>query len=104
MNPAIAVSARASRRSPASASSELDRSAQSTLHARRILTDQMLRIVDELAPPIRPQSFRETPACSIALSSHRSATSRFNLAVSSSRCRSRRISDGISPAYFWRHA
>ena len=61
-------------------------------------------IVDELASPIRPQSFRETTSCSIALSSERSATSRFSFAFSSSSWRSRRISDGISPAYFFRQA
>ena len=47
-------------------------------------------IIDELAPPIRPQSFRETTSCNIALSSERSATSRVSLPFSSSSCRSRR--------------
>ena len=61
-------------------------------------------IIDELAPPIRPQSFRETTSCNIALSSDRSATSRLSLLFSSSSWRSRRISDGISPAYFFRYA
>ena len=41
-------------------------------------------IIDQLAPPIRPQSFRETTSCSIALSSDRSATNRLSFAFSSS--------------------
>ena len=59
-------------------------------------------IIDQLAPPIRPQSFRETTSCSIALSSERSATRRFSFAFSSSSWRNRFISDGIRPAYFFR--
>ena len=61
-------------------------------------------VVDELPPPFRPQSFRKTASCSIALSSDRSANKRFSLAFSSSSCRRRRISDGINPAYFLRQA
>ena len=75
-------------------------------------------IIDELAPPVRPQSFRDpfglqsipridrqtTSSCNIALSRLRSATSRLSLPFSSSNWRSRRISDSISPAYFFRQA
>src|SRR3546814_12371827 len=53
-------------------------------------------IIDQLAPPIRPQSvgrtsfgrlrLRETTSCNIALSRLRSATSRLSLAFSSSSC------------------
>ena len=35
--------------------------------------------MDELTPQIRPQSFRETTSCNIALSKLRSATSRFTV-------------------------
>ena len=59
-------------------------------------------IIDPLPAPIRPQSFRETTSCSIALSSDRSATNRLSFAFSSSSWRSRFISDGINPAYFLR--
>jgi len=59
-------------------------------------------IIDQLAPPIRPQSFRETTSCNIALSSDRSATNRLSLAFASSSCRRRFISDGISPVYYLR--
>ena len=62
------------------------------------------KIIDELPAPIRCQNFRLTASCNIALSSDKSATNGLSFAVSSSSCRSRRISDGISPAYFLRHA
>jgi len=38
-------------------------------------------IIDQLAPPIRPQSFRETTSCNIALSRLGSATGRLSLAT-----------------------
>ena len=41
-------------------------------------------IVDELPAPVRPQSFRETTSCSIALSRLTSVTNRFSLAFSTS--------------------
>lgn len=56
----------------------------------------------QLPPPSRPQSFRETTCCSMALSKQRSATSRLSFAFSSSSWRSLFISDGISSAYFFR--
>ena len=58
--------------------------------------------IHQLPSPSRPQSFRETTSCNIALSSDRSATRRLSLAFSSSSWRSRFISDGIKPAYFFR--
>ena len=41
--------------------------------------------VDGLSAPVRPQSFRKTTSCNIALSRLRSATNRFSLAFSSLR-------------------
>lgn len=57
--------------------------------------------VDNLALAIRPQSFRLITSCSILRSSVRSATIPFSQLFSSSRSRSRRISEGISSAYFF---
>jgi len=59
-------------------------------------------IIDELAPPIRPQCVRETTSCNIALSRLRTATRRLSFEFSYSSWRSRLISDGIKPAYFLR--
>src|SRR5690606_25055602 len=58
-------------------------------------------LVDDLALPIRPQSFRLMTSCSISRSSVRSATIFFSRPFSSSSSRKRRISDGKSPAYFF---
>lgn len=58
--------------------------------------------VDKLAFAGRPQSFFDSTSCSMALSRDRSATIRFSLAFSSSSCRKRFISEGISPAYLLR--
>lgn len=71
-------------------------------------------IVDELAPPIRPQSFRDpfglqsipridcqtASSCNIALSRLRSATKRVSFMFSSSNWRILRSSDGPTPPYF----
>src|SRR3546814_2992210 len=57
--------------------------------------------VDQLALPIRPQSFRLMTSCSISRSSVRSATIFSSRLFSSSSSRSRRLSDGSSPAYFF---
>ena len=59
-------------------------------------------MIHHLTLPGRLQSFRRITSCSIALSSDRSATIFFSLPFSSSSRRSRFISDGISPAYFFR--
>src|SRR5579871_3645917 len=58
-------------------------------------------LINELALTGRPQSFRRSASCSIALSSARSATTFFSFAFSSSSCFSRRISSGNSPSYFF---
>src|SRR5215218_1614177 len=58
-------------------------------------------LVDQLALPDRPQSFRRIASCNISLSSDRSATIRFSLLFSSSSCFSRRISVGSRPSYFF---
>src|SRR5215212_933512 len=58
-------------------------------------------LVDQLALPDRPQSFRRMASCNISLSNDRSATIRFSLAFSSSSCFSRRISVGSKPSYFF---
>ena len=60
------------------------------------------RMVYHLALPGRLQSFRRMTSCNIALSRDRSATILFSLPFSSSRTRSRLISDGVRPAYFLR--
>jgi len=57
--------------------------------------------VDNLALAIRPQSVRLITSCSNSRSSVRSATVFFNRLFSSSSSRSRRISEGVSPAYFF---
>src|SRR3954468_20121236 len=58
-------------------------------------------LINQLALPDRPQSFRRMASCSISLSSDKSATIRFSLLFSSSSCFSRRISLGSSPSYFF---
>ena len=60
------------------------------------------QVVHEPAAPGRSYSFRLMTSCSISLSSDRSATIRFRRPFSSSSWRSRFISDGISPPYFFR--
>ncbi len=57
--------------------------------------------VDQRSLPARPQSFRLMTSCSISLSSVRSATIFFSRAFSCSSSRSRFISDGIMPEYFF---
>ena len=58
-------------------------------------------LVHQLAFADRPQIFGRTISCSISLSSDRSATIRFKRLFSSSSSRSRFISLGIMPAYFF---
>ena len=58
-------------------------------------------LVNQLALPDRPQSFRRIASCNISLSSDRSATIRFSFAFSSSSWFNRRISVGSSPSYFF---
>lgn len=66
------------------------------------LTDRgYLAMGGQIALAIRPQSFRLITSCSISRSSVRSATIFFSRLFSSSSSRSRRISDGSSPAYFF---
>ena len=48
-------------------------------------------------------SLRKTSHLERVLSSDRSATIRYRRAFSSSSCFNRRTSDGMSPAYFFRH-
>ena len=60
------------------------------------------QFVDKFAFASRPQNFFDRTSCNIAVSSDKSATIRFSLVFSSSSCRSRRISEGIRPAYFLR--